>query len=135
MERTYSKYAEHHNFVPTPDKTCPNCGKSFNRMRDRSGRLEDRSVYESRTYCSRACGYEARRRRARREREERNREQGVGACEACGAEARLQVNPIDGDPSDGAAQNTQMLCWRCHSFWYATLKRTGRTAAKMPPLF
>lgn len=126
---------EHHNFVPTPDKTCPVCGKTFNRRRDKSGRLEDRAVYARRDCCSMACGYRWRSIKRQRGREERYEDHLVGACEACGAEAPLQVHPVDGDTSNGTPEDVQMLCWRCFSFWHTVLKRTGRKAGRMPPLF
>lgn len=37
-----------------PDKTCPVCGRRFNRRRY-GGRLEDRGSYELRKHCSRRC--------------------------------------------------------------------------------
>jgi len=124
--------AENHNYVPCPDKVCPNCGKTFNRMRTKSGRLEDRAVYAVRTHCSRACAYAARRRKTK---EGRHRNHLIGACEACGVEAVLQVHPIDGDPSNDAKENLQLLCWWCYSFWYSLLRRVGRKTGKMPRLF
>lgn len=41
--------------ISTPDKTCLECGQSFNRSTSSSGRLEGMDDYHSRRFCSADC--------------------------------------------------------------------------------
>lgn len=41
--------------ITLPDRTCEQCGCSFNRNRLRGGRIEDIADYISRRFCSRDC--------------------------------------------------------------------------------
>jgi hypothetical protein len=117
-----------------PERHCERCGLPLTRRRFGS-RLEDRSAFLRRRFCSLTCansrskltkgGYHWRARKYRKT-----------ACEACGRMKALHVHHVNGNPSDNDPVNLQTLCTHCHNFWHAALDRLGRPiAGRMPPLF
>lgn len=110
----------------TDHAPCKACGAPLARKRMR-GRLEDRTTFRRRVYCSRACmatgmqkeqvGRSALLWRARRLR--------VSGCEACGEKRKLHVHHCDGDQANNDPSNLQTLRQYCHDFWHALLKRRG----------
>ena len=107
-----------------PDKTCPICGKTFNRSRY-NGTLEDSGRYLTRVHCSQACantrleptlaGYRARAKRLR-----------GGECAQCGGTTRLHAHHVNGDVTDNRAENIETLCASCHISGHWAEKRTHR---------
>jgi hypothetical protein len=117
-----------------PERHCERCGVPLTRQRFGT-RLEDRSVFLRRRFCSLTCansrdtltkgGYHWRARQHR-----------GPACEACGRTKALHVHHVNGEPSDNELVNLQTLCTHCHNFWHATLDRLGLPiAGRMPSLF
>lgn len=102
--------------IPVESKNCPQCGGHMSRRRF-SGRLEDRTAFLRRVYCSRKCmalsmqkevcasKSHSRKKAARLARAE---------CEVCGATGLLHVHHRDENPSNNILSNLQTLCPSCH---------------------
>lgn len=113
-----------------PVKLCATCGSQLERKRF-NGRLEDRSAFLRRRYCSRRCmakGFvsdapsdSALLKRATAFRGD--------SCEACGATENLHSHHIDGDRSNNSPANIQTLCGCCHATHHHHARRAGQMEA------
>lgn len=110
-----------------PLKFCPRCGKRLERKRY-NGRLEDRSVFLRRKFCSLSCanmrddlskdGYHWRARQHRKE-----------SCEECGTAEKLHVHHVDRNPANNELSNLRTLCDSCHLLLHWREDREKRIAA------
>jgi hypothetical protein len=117
-----------------PEKHCERCGVQLTRQRF-GARLEDRSVFLRRRFCSLTCA-NSRTVLTKGAYHWRARQHRKSACEACGRTTALHVHHSDGDPSNNDPANLQTLCTHCHGFWHKTLARLGLPiGGRMPPLF
>ena len=100
--------------IPVPEKHCERCGNPMHRKRY-GFRLEDRSAFLKRQYCSQVCSNTrgnwgisstAHHREAQKHVEE--------SCEQCGRKASLHVHHLDGDCQNNSRENLQTLCASCH---------------------
>jgi hypothetical protein len=120
---------------PDPKKWCEYCGIALTR-KVTGGRLEDRSVFLRRKYCSLTCANSKKGRLTKHGYSWRARKHLKEACEACRAITSLQAHHLNGKPGANEAANIQTLCIHCHKFWHDMLSRRGRvTGGRMPPLF
>lgn len=126
----------HANVRSTPEKRCMICGTRFSRKRLASGRLEDRSGYLKRDFCSLSCANSrSKGGLSRKAFHARARKLRKIACEACGSTARLHAHHINEDWTDNTPSNIQTLCIFCHQFWHATHRRLGlKPSTRMPAL-
>lgn len=118
-------------FPPKPDpaKDCETCGAPLTRKRFQSGRLEDRSVFLRRRFCSIRCSStkatltskDAHHWRARRHRK--------SACEKCGTTTNLHVHHVDRDHTNNDPSNLRTLCSSCHMKLHWQEDREKRVAA------
>jgi len=117
-----------------PKKTCEHCGIPLVRKASK-GRLEDRTVFLRRRYCSLTCANSRRRPLTKHGYSFRARKHLKEACEACQQTTSLQAHHIDQIISNNSQQNIQTLCKTCHDFWHSTAKRRGwNIAGRMPTL-
>jgi hypothetical protein len=117
-----------------PTKSCDHCGVKLQR-RMIGLRLEDRSVFLRRKYCSLTCANSKRRPLTKHGYSWRARKHLKPTCEGCGHPKSLEAHHVDQDKSNNVPTNIQTLCTHCHDFWHATAKRLGRDiAGRMPPL-
>jgi len=107
--------------LPVPEKFCKRCEKQLHRKRYGS-RLEDRSVFMRRQYCSLHCSNSrgnwgesptAKRREAHKSVKHR--------CEVCGTKANLHVHHIDLNYQNNLPENLQTLCSSCHKRTHLSL--------------
>ncbi len=119
--------------TPDPEKHCETCGTAFVRKMT-GGRLEDRSVFLRRRFCSLSCA-NTRGELTKGSHHWRARRHRLTACEACGERRALHVHHCDQDETNNEPANLQTLCKWCHNFWHATQKRLGLPiAGRMPGL-
>lgn len=122
--------------TPTPEKRCEMCGKHFKRVRFESGRLEDRSAYLKRQFCSLSCSNSRLKGGlSRKAFHAQARKHVKPACECCGATKFRHVHHVDEDWTNNDLKNLQTLCVFCHQFWHATHLRVGvKPSRRMPSL-
>ena len=96
-----------------PDKTCENCGKTFNRKRFKGGRLEDAARYLSRRNCSQSCG-NSKKEVTRDALHWRARKHRAETCAECETRDDLHVHHIDRNPANNRPKNLLTLCSSCH---------------------
>jgi 5-methylcytosine-specific restriction endonuclease McrA len=113
--------------LPTPDKTCPVCGATFNRKRF-NGVLEDRSRYMARTHCSQACG-NSRAEVVKTTHHWRAQAHKQATCERCGTSSGLHVHHVDRNPANNEPANLRTLCGSCHLKLHWREDRASRVAA------
>src|SRR3990167_5969619 len=109
-----------------PDKTCPVCGKQFNRRRF-NGVLEDSTRYKTRHTCSQSCGNSRINPKARETHHLRARKFKKRMCEMCGTEKKLDAHHADGNIKNNTPKNIKTLCHPCHMklHWRQKNLRTG----------
>src|SRR4030042_505577 len=118
-----------------PEKFCEHCGTQYYR-KVFNGRLEDRSVFLRRKYCSLTCANSKRRPLTKQGYSWRARKHLKTACEACNAITSLQAHHLNQRSSDNEPENIQTLCKHCHDFWHTTAKRLLLAiAGRMPTLY
>ena len=123
------------NLAHTAPKTCEHCGALFVRARF-NGRLEDRSAFEKRRFCSRPCFLAAGAHRNYKRPDAPPRALLKDSCEACGFARDLCAYRVDEDPANPDPANLQTLCRHCHSFWHRLRERLGLSViGRMPALF
>ena len=94
----------------TPEKRCTICGKRYWRKRFR-GRLEDRTVYMKRRFCSLSCANSRTRGGlSRKAFHARARKLRKAYCEACRARTRLHAHHVNENWRDNHPRNVQTLC-------------------------
>ena len=98
--------------IQYPDKTCENCGKTFNRKRF-NGRLEDPTRYLSRRNCSQSCG-NSKKEVTRDALHWRARKHRAETCAECGTREDLHVHHIDRNVANNKPRNLLTLCSSCH---------------------
>lgn len=119
---------------PDPLKRCDHCGTPFTRQ-SFGERLEDRSAFLRRRFCSLTCANSRRNPKNKSTYSLRARQHIKLACEACGATKALHAHHVDQSILNNEPTNIQTLCKQCHDFWHATQKRRGwLIAGRMPPL-
>lgn len=113
---------------PDPVKHCEMCGAPFERRRF-GQRLEDRTRFLARRFCSKSCanskqvvGKSMEHKRARKVRP-------PTACETCGATENLHVHHIDRNPANNDPANLKELCHSCHLKLHWREDRESRLAA------
>ena len=106
------------------EKFCERCGTKMER-RYFGDRLEDRSAFIRRKYCSLHCANQRNRPKHWETYHWRARRHRKTSCEACGLTDQLHARHVDGDPKNNEAQNIQTLCVYCHNFLHATAARRG----------
>jgi ribosomal protein S27AE len=112
-------------------KTCRMCGETFTRTRFASGRLEDYSVFLTRTHCSVTCANRARVKTAPKKAGllQRSYKYRKTVCEACGATTNLHAHHIDSNRYNVTPENIQTLCGRCHATHHHRARRAGQAVA------
>ena len=120
---------------PTPEKRCGICTKRLSRKRF-NGRLEDRTTYLRRQFCSLSCANSRTKGgRSRRAFQAQARKQMKPTCEACGDTRYRHVHHVNANWSDNRPRNLQTLCLFCHQFWHAAHMRRGvKVRSRMPRL-
>ena len=117
-----------HQWKPksTVPRFCEHCEKLLERRRDQSGRLEGFRDFMRRRFCSLSCANSRPKNgKSRKASHYHARKMRLNACEACGANERLQVHHVNEDWTDNNPNNLQTLCIFCHTFWHATHIRLG----------
>lgn len=121
--------------IQDPEKRCVTCGKRLSRNRF-NGRLEDRTAFLKRQFCSLSCA-NARSKGglSRKAFHSRARKFKKSECEACGDKRYLHVHHIDEDWMNNDPENLQTLCVFCHHFWHAAhIRRGAKCRSRMPDL-
>jgi len=114
-------------------KYCGTCKVVLYRKRY-NGRLEDRSVFLRRRYCSLSCA-NTRENLSKHGKLSRARKWLKGGCEACGEKRKIVIHHIDQNLDNNDPKNLQTLCKYCHDFWHSMARRRCKTVAgKMPCL-
>lgn len=115
-----------------PIKSCETCGIALLRQTF-NGRLEDRSAFLRRRFCSLTCANSKKGPLTKHGYSWRARKHLKAACEACGTIKSLHAHHVDQDKANNSPENIETLCKHCHDFWHATARRLGRAiAGKMP---
>ncbi len=115
-----------------PPKNCEFCSTPLERKRF-GERLEDRSNFRRRRFCSHTCG-SSRRVVTSSAARWRARKLAKASCEACGETRKLCVHHVNGNEQENDPSNLQTLCAFCHDFWHAMLKRRGLPIAGRVPV-
>jgi len=102
---------------PDPIKTCETCGMVMERKRF-NGRLEDRSRFLARRYCSLECSAIAQQTETDAALSNRAKKYRKDRCEECGTTETLQVHHINEDRTDNHPSNLMTLCRSCHTKWH-----------------
>ena len=121
---------------PTPEKRCSICGARFQRKVLAGGRLEDRTAFLKRQFCSLSCANSrSKGGLSRKAFHAQARKHRAPNCEICGSAQRLHVHHVNEDWTDNSLPNLQTLCVFCHQFWHATHRRLGaKPWSRMPPI-
>jgi len=112
-----------------PDKTCPVCGKVFNRNRF-NGILEDSTRYNSRQTCSQSCGNSLENPTDRTSFHLRAQKFKKPTCETCGSDQNLDAHHKDGDITNNMPKNIQTLCHSCHMKLHWQRRKSSRDMEK-----
>lgn len=117
--------------IPVPEKHCERCGTLLERTR-MNGRLEDRSVFMRRRFCSLHCANSRGRwgeslktmhKESLKVRGER--------CTDCGVRPKnlrhLHVHHIDGNWRDNSLSNLVTVCFKCHMKRHREMARAARS--------
>ena len=122
------------DILPTPKKHCAICGVLFVRRRLASGRLEDRSAFMKRQFCSLSCANSRDKGGTSRTRSHVKARKFLGkSCEVCSSSKNLVVHHCDENWRNNSPDNLQTLCDSCHKSWHIRQRSIGaKPAGRMP---
>jgi hypothetical protein len=115
-----------------PARNCEQCGSPLVRKRLASNRLEDRTEFLGRRFCSRKClaVFRTKERPASKASiTKRTRRFRKSACERCGSETDLHVHHEDHDRFNNDPINLETVCSVCHGRQHAFERWSRRSAA------
>lgn len=107
-----------------PIKRCEKCGVLITRNRFTTGRLEDRTIFLKRKFCSKKCQNLAQIKKGTTNKQtmmERARKFKKDKCHYCGNRDRLHIHHIDKNILNNSEDNLMTLCVTCHNRIHATV--------------